>query len=144
MNYVCGFLFHPPSNSVALIEKKKPAWQYGKLNGIGGKIEVGENPLSAMIREFAEETSVMCDRWKLIRVERFANGAPDGEKTTNVYFFSATATHGEWEDIMTMEEEEIIKWRIDYSDTRLMYNLPYLLPMCKILAGEAPERVPTP
>jgi 8-oxo-dGTP pyrophosphatase MutT (NUDIX family) len=29
---------------VLLIEKQKPAWQRGKLNGVGGKIEPGENP----------------------------------------------------------------------------------------------------
>ena len=57
--YVLGFLFDADGQHVALIIKARPAWQRGKLNGIGGKILPGETPLRAMTREFAEETG--CD-----------------------------------------------------------------------------------
>lgn len=43
---------------VALIRKAKPAWQAGRLNGIGGKVEPGEDPQLAMAREFEEEAGV--------------------------------------------------------------------------------------
>ena len=43
---------------VLLIRKKRPWWQAGLLNGVGGKIEEGETPLQAMRREFQEETGV--------------------------------------------------------------------------------------
>jgi 8-oxo-dGTP diphosphatase len=56
--YVLGFLFKADDSSVVLIRKTKPKWQAGLLNGIGGKMEDGENPAQAMIREFAEETGV--------------------------------------------------------------------------------------
>lgn len=56
MNYVLGFMFSPDAELVALICKDKPAWQKGALNGIGGKIEEGETPIEAMVREFEEET----------------------------------------------------------------------------------------
>jgi 8-oxo-dGTP diphosphatase len=56
--YVCGFLFTPERDRVLLIRKNRPAWQAGKLNGIGGKIEPGETPAQAMVREFREETSL--------------------------------------------------------------------------------------
>lgn len=56
--YVLGFLFDPGLHSVVLIEKLKPAWQAGKLNGVGGKVEQGEALDAAMAREFAEETGV--------------------------------------------------------------------------------------
>ena len=46
------------SRSVALIEKQRPEWQKGKLNGIGGKVEDKESSICAMIREFDEETGV--------------------------------------------------------------------------------------
>ena len=45
MNYCAGFLFDPEKELVVLIEKQKPAWQKGKLNAVGGKIEQGETPL---------------------------------------------------------------------------------------------------
>lgn len=54
--YVLGLLFSEDASRVLLVWKNRPAWQNGKLNGIGGKIEPGETPLQAMDREFVEET----------------------------------------------------------------------------------------
>lgn len=54
--YVCGLMVSKCGHSVALVLKAKPAWQKGKWNGVGGKVEPGETPLDAMIREFQEET----------------------------------------------------------------------------------------
>ena len=39
IKYVTGFLFSPDKKSVVLINKNRPAFQVGKLNGVGGKIE---------------------------------------------------------------------------------------------------------
>lgn len=58
IKYVLGFLFNRNRNCVVLIKKTKPAWQAGLLNGVGGKIEPGEDARQAMIREFREETGV--------------------------------------------------------------------------------------
>lgn len=54
--YVLGFLFSNDLESVVLILKKKPEWQAGLLNGVGGKIEPDETSEQAMRREFLEET----------------------------------------------------------------------------------------
>jgi len=54
--YVAGIMFDLVTKEVALIRKNKPVWQAGKLNAIGGKIEAGETPHAAMVREFREET----------------------------------------------------------------------------------------
>lgn len=56
--YVLGFAFDL-DGAVALIRKTKPAWQRGKLNGIGGKVEFRELPVEAMEREFLEETGLI-------------------------------------------------------------------------------------
>lgn len=61
-NYVAGFLFSPDLKRVALIRKNKPEWQKGKLNGIGGKVEI-ETPYDAMVREFQEETGAATCGW---------------------------------------------------------------------------------
>jgi 8-oxo-dGTP diphosphatase len=39
MRYVLGFMFSSDHSEVALIRKRKPEWQRGKLNGIGGKCD---------------------------------------------------------------------------------------------------------
>ena len=59
MDYVVGFPFidmRPSSIEVFLVEKFKPVHHRGLLNGIGGKIERGESPNHAILREYYEET----------------------------------------------------------------------------------------
>ena len=64
--YACGFLFSPDRQRVLLIRKRRPAWQAGKLNGVGGKIERGESPAEAMRREFREEAGLDVRDWQEI------------------------------------------------------------------------------
>lgn len=56
--YVCGFAIDRTASWVLLIKKNRPEFQKGKWNGIGGKIEPGETPIAAMVREFREECGV--------------------------------------------------------------------------------------
>lgn len=139
--YCAGFLFGPYLADVALIRKAKPAWQRGKLNGIGGKVEPGETPHDAMVREFEEEAGVRVPRWTLIRTERF--------EAAVVHFFAALASHSQWGDIDTKTEEEVTKVFLGAEDELLagysvMYNLPYLIPMARILLAMPPSSRPAP
>lgn len=68
--YVVGFMLAPDLQRVLLIRKLRPKWQEGRLNGIGGKVEEGENCLDAMEREFREEAGLSRedyhpDGWKI-------------------------------------------------------------------------------
>lgn len=63
VRYVCGYAFDLKEKYIVLIEKKRPASQKGKLNGIGGKINDDESDEEAMIREFDEETGVIIINW---------------------------------------------------------------------------------
>jgi len=56
--YVLGFAFDPTLYKVLLIEKTRPEWQAGRMNGVGGHIEEGELSYEAMRREFIEETNI--------------------------------------------------------------------------------------
>lgn len=56
--YVLGFMFDTTTQRVLLIRKCRPAWQAGKLNGVGGKLEAGETPLEALVREVSEEAAL--------------------------------------------------------------------------------------
>lgn len=56
--YVLGIVINKEKNKVLLIRKTNPEWQRGLLNAIGGKIELEELPISAMVREFEEETGL--------------------------------------------------------------------------------------
>lgn len=59
MKYVVGFAFNKEKTKLLLIQKTKPAWQAGLLNGVGGKIESYDSTsYHAMTREFFEESNL--------------------------------------------------------------------------------------
>ena len=62
--YACGFLFSTDRHRLLLIRKRRPVWQAGHLNGVGGKLEHGETPIDAMKREFREEASLDIADWQ--------------------------------------------------------------------------------
>lgn len=120
-NYVLGFAFSEDKESVLLIEKLKPEWQAGLLNGIGGKVEGSEHPLAAMIREFKEECGISTDvhHWK-----QFLE--MNGRFGTVYCYFAFMDISG----ANTMEDEEVVEAqveRISYLET--ISNLPWLIGM---------------
>jgi len=66
--YTVGFAFSEDLKRVVLIKKNHPAWQSGKLNGVGGKCRDGEGYVRCMTREFEEETGVAtaAHNWKYL------------------------------------------------------------------------------
>lgn len=116
--WVVGFLFSGNLRRVVLIEKKRPEWQKGLLNGVGGKIELGETPRDAMRREFREETGVDIEEWREFCELRFKLGT--------VYFFAAVYNA----DIKSVTDE-----KVDWYHTWEIPNLPtipnsrWLVPM---------------
>lgn len=74
MEYVVGFAFDNTQSNLMMIRKNRPDWMAGRLNGIGGKIETGESPLQAMIRECQEEADITIENWAPIHTISFDNG----------------------------------------------------------------------
>lgn len=55
---VLGVALTSDKSEVVVIRKRKPEFMANKLNAIGGKIEPGETPMEAMVREFSEEAGI--------------------------------------------------------------------------------------
>jgi len=122
VEYVLGFLFSDDLNSVVLIEKRKPAFQAGKLNGVGGKLEVGETINEAMVREFKEETGVEHIDWERFCVLR------DDDSSFIVHCF-ASASEDAF-NVETAETEQVCLLDVKHLDQHsCMRNLVYLIPM---------------
>jgi 8-oxo-dGTP diphosphatase len=118
--YVLGFLFGP-DGQVVLIEKQRPVWMKGLLNGVGGHIEdFDETPLIAMKREFYEETGVKDLSW-----EHYATLL--GEKFT-MFVFKAYGFQ-QFHDAVSMEDEKIVKIKLRDLPDNAMFNLRWLIPM---------------
>lgn len=119
-DYVAGFLFSNDNQRVALIEKRRPAWQAGKLNGIGGHIEANETPLAAMIREFFEETGLRVTSWK-----HYVTLNGDGFRV--FFFYAHTFSFG---DIQSMTDEAVNICEIPRLNLLpVIPNLKWLIPM---------------
>lgn len=123
--YVVGFL-RGTDGTVLLVRKERPAWQHGRLNGIGGKIEPGETPLVAMLREWTEEVGGPEHRWR--QFCRIRGGDYD------VFFFAADyiapLSAGPFPDYNDVgERHEIIDLASIGQRDDLIQNLKWLLPL---------------
>lgn len=105
--YVLGFAFDDLGR-VALIRKRRPDWQAGRLNGIGGHIENHETAYHAMVREFYEETGVKLVDWQAV-------GVMKGDDWHVTVF---TVTSSKVRGVRTATDEEVV--------LQLPHNLPYV------------------
>lgn len=121
-HYVLGFAFSPTKDRVVLLEKSKPDWQRGKLNGVGGKVEPGESGIEAMVREFQEEATAKTEP------EQWAHVAILRSESAIVDVFAC------WLDLDKVEaatEESIVlldSALVPYRNT--IPNLRWIVPLC--------------
>lgn len=141
--YVAGFAFDHVLQRVAMIRKTKPAWQAGRHNGIGGKLEAGETPLNAMVREFQEETSVKTEfhQWHhFAQLDIRADVKVDKHEPASVDFFCTVLSQHQGWDLQTTTEEEVVFMPLDQitpAAYNLLPNICWLVPMAlRHLQGE--------
>lgn len=103
--YVLGFAFSRNKGTVVLIEKRRPEWQRGFFNGVGGKIENYETAFDAMVREFKEETSVdtLTTDWSHFATMIFENDIMGGRAEIYCYKLSSNLIY----QCKTVEDERI-------------------------------------
>jgi 8-oxo-dGTP diphosphatase len=118
--YCLGFVFDSTTKRVALVEKTS-GWQTGLFNGVGGKIERGEEPFDAMRREGKEELGVDIT-WKQF-------GSIHGGGWV-VWLFRGINTDNLMYNGVTDAYEKIVEVEIsslNYGNT--IPNLRYLIPL---------------
>lgn len=121
--YVAGFMIDLLGR-VALVEKNRPEWQKGRMNGIGGHIEEGEAPWDAMVREFWEETGC---RTEQLRWKNFVTLSGEDFK---VYFFVYHINR--LPTLLTTTDEKIVTPAIEELTVfNCIPNLTWLIPMAR-------------
>lgn len=126
------FLIREDKKEVLLAMKKR-GFGEGKWNGVGGKIEEGETPEQAVIREAQEEIGVGIDEKDLEeRGQIFFSFDKPGDIPLRVRIFTTTI----WEGTPAESEEMSPKWfsfdSVPYD--RMWVDDPYWLP--QMLAGK--------
>jgi 8-oxo-dGTP diphosphatase len=123
VRYVLGIQFSASGGSVVLIKKRRPDWQAGYFNAVGGHIEPGETPEAALRREFEEETGVnqatVC--WRPLCV-LFPNDYVE------LHVFKSFTVQAE--QVKTVTDEEVGLYRLPLDTTvvdKVVYNVPALI-----------------
>jgi len=122
-SYVLGFMFDLKCESVVLVRKKSPAWQTGKWNGVGGKIEDGEIPFLAMSRECMEETGYKKGSlgWDAVAIFTCLGGT--------VYAYKTQFLDFDWLPAANDNQEELRVFPVDKLPADVIPNLRWLIPM---------------
>lgn len=130
--YVVGFAFW--RNKVLLIHKTRgPEYVIGKLNGVGGKIEGEETVISAMAREFGEETGV--ETWPSLwnHIATMYGNADEGNDYELNVLYSFLPDLSEFENIKNPENSgEDLEWvnMDDLYKRNIVQNVKWLIPLC--------------
>lgn len=129
--YCCGFLFSAGKMNVALVQKLRPDWQEGRINGIGGHVEPGETPHEAMVREFREETGLLVPEWRKLCVL-----SPAKKPEWRVHFFTQELKVGEPSMLKSITDEQV-SWMPKAPTPKHLPNLRWLVPMAySLLEGK--------
>ncbi len=131
-SYVLGFAFDAQRETVILIEKNRPAWQKGKLNGVGGKIDPEDlTEYHAMAREFKEETGVETspDEWEKFAIMNCDNDIMGGHSIVYCFrLFSDKIIKCSTQETERVLREEIVENHL-FTMKPLIGKVNYLIPM---------------
>ncbi len=103
-----------------LINKNRPDWQKGKMNGIGGRIEDGEESAACMVRETQEETGLVTtpDQWVFLGTVHQPGGVVD---------FYAMVHAGAQEEISSCTDEQVEWCEVAHLPEAVLSNIPWLV-----------------
>lgn len=137
-SYVLGLAFSRNKSDLVLIEKLRPKWQKGSLNGVGGKIEnIDLEPIDAMVREFKEETGVdtLKEDWVHFATMTFEDDIMGGKAIIYCFKLFSNLIY----QCKTFEDEEVLIFNIDehpelsvfplLNGNKIIKNLNVLIPV---------------
>jgi 8-oxo-dGTP pyrophosphatase MutT (NUDIX family) len=143
MKFVATLAFTNNGGFILMVKKrtKKLPHLNGRWNGVGGKMEAGESPVGAAMREFTEETGIIAAKDDMVFVEhqRFINGVgiPGGRycERDEIYWYTTILSGGRINLPAVNDAGEELRWmRVEEEDMQvepgfpLCPNLDYLIP----------------
>lgn len=117
--FVLAFLFTTDRRRVVLMRRTRPAWQAGRVNALGGKVEPDESPVDAARREVREEAGVDVAAWEEFLVWDDAQ----------YRLHAVRAVAAEAEAVRTMEDQEVFLAPVEALPAEVIENLRWLIPL---------------
>lgn len=106
MEYTVCLLFTPDGKSLVL-QKKNKAEFAGLLNGVGGKVELGETSLDCALREIEEETNLRLEWLYWLGELRLPRDCGLSTMTDcSLWFYAGVVCHPE--DLRQVEDEPVM------------------------------------
>jgi 8-oxo-dGTP diphosphatase len=124
-----GYILSPDKKQVLLVHRNAREGDHhlGKYNGLGGKMETGEDVMACMSREIEEEAGVLCMEMILRGTVNWPGFGPNGEHWLGFIFlvtaFEGTPTSG--------NEEGDLAWHLlaDIGDLPMWEGDRFFLPL---------------
>ncbi|MDF2230124.1 8-oxo-dGTP diphosphatase [Cutibacterium acnes] len=127
-----GFVMHPDGERVLMVHRiARPGdEQLGKYNGLGGKVEPGEDVVAGMKRELREEARIEVDAMRLRGTVSWPGFGRHGEDHFG-FIFLVDSWHPIADAIPDANEEGPLTWeRVDLLDELPMWEGDrYFLPL---------------
>jgi 8-oxo-dGTP pyrophosphatase MutT (NUDIX family) len=117
--YVLALLFTPDRHEVVLMHKTRPAWQAGRTNALGGKVDESESPVDAARREVHEEAGVVVTDWEEFLVWH------DAEYELHAMRAFSEAARA----VRTAEDQVVVRVSVDALPATVIDNLRWLVPL---------------
>ena len=117
--FVLALLYSADGRQVVLMRRTKPAWQAGRINGLGGRLMPGESAAAAARREVREECGVDVAAWREVLVWE------DAEYVMHVL----SAVSAEARAARTQEDQEVFLADVDALPPNVIDNLRWLVPL---------------
>lgn len=130
-----AFIFTPDFRQVLLIQKNRPTWQAGLINGLGGKCEPGEDALLCVSREVYEEANLAIypEQWTYVSQILWAKWQVD---------IFATVFAGHMNQAQAQTDEAVAWYSLNQLPENVMSNLRWLIPLAvDVMTKENPPQV---
>lgn len=114
MNYVVGIV--TDGSKILLLRKNNPDWQKGLYNGVGGKVDLDETPLEAIIRECQKEVGLKISNWNQIETIPLQSGV-------DLTYFFAVIEEEELKKAQGLEDERVEFFDIDNLPKNILKDL---------------------
>jgi len=131
-NYLYTLAFLKRGDEILMLNRVKAPW-FGMWNGVGGKRDPGESPLSCIVREIAEETGIVVSPER-VRFRGTLSWNDDFVAASKgLYLFFVELEEGFVYPTPFATPEGILAWKniawiTDPRNHGVAYNIPHFLP----------------